>query len=153
MDQNQCYHLEINYEEAPQLQELLDMQMSLQKRIDPNFGNPEASLAEVAEAVMRNNFAASEELHEFVNALGGTHDHGPKSAVWKWWKADNKGPARYNSFNTLSERDQIEAKMELVDRFHFFMNDMLLIGMTASELVSMYKAKNAENFNRQNNGY
>ena len=153
MDQNQCYHLPITYEEAPQLEELLAMQESLQKRILPEFDikNPNRPLQEIARIAIDQQYAASDECHEFIAALGGTHDQGPRSAVWKWWKKDNLN--RNMTFGDLSERDQIEAKMELVDRFHFFMNEMLLIGMTGSELVSMYKAKNAENFNRQDNNY
>lgn len=154
MDANQCYHLPIIMEEASQFDEILNMQKQLQERIQPGFYDELESLGSIADFVMKNHHASHEEEIEFLNALGGTHDEGPRSAVWKWWKKDNKLPiTRVMTFSELSERDQIEAKMELVDRFHFFMNEMIKIGMTGSELYSYYKSKNAENFNRQNNGY
>lgn len=161
MDENKCYHLPIVYEVADQLDELVNMQKELQERIQPGFYDPNESLASIANFIMKNHHASHEEECEFLNALGGTHDlldipQSTKvlgSGVWKWWKADNRIIAPEATFSDLSERDQIEAKMELVDRFHFFMNEMIKIGMTGSELYSMYKSKNAENFNRQNNGY
>lgn len=152
MDQNECYHLEIDYKPFPQMQEMLDMQRKLQERIIPGFGQP-LPLAVIAEEVMKQHIASREEEVEFLNSLGGTHDQGPRSGVWKWWKKDNKGMAMQMYFTDLSERDKIESKMEIVDRFHFLMNEMLLIGMTAEEFYSMYMAKNKENFKRQDNGY
>jgi hypothetical protein len=150
--ENTCSQLVINYETAKEFDEILDMQKSLQLRIDPNFDNPNESIASVARFLLGNKHALEDELSETMDALGGIHDgFGP--AAWKWWKKDNKGIMENMTIKELTERDTIELKMEIVDQFHFFMNQMIKVGMTGSELYSMYKSKNAENFNRQNNGY
>lgn len=158
MDQNNCHQLEISMEEAPQFDELLNMQKQLQLRINPDYCNPNNSIAEVADFFFKNKHALEEELCETMNALGGTHDplKGTDiflgSAAWKWWKKNHK-LATTHTLKDLSDRDILELKMEIVDQFHFIMNEMVLINMTGSELYSMYKSKNAENFNRQENGY
>lgn len=149
---NKCSGLQINYEVAKEFDEILDMQKSLQLRIDPNFDDPNESIASVARFLLANKHALEDELSETMDALGGIHD-GIGSGAWKWWKKDNKLQAENQRISDLSERDIIELKMEVVDQFHFFMNQMIKIGMTGSELYSMYKSKNAENFNRQNNNY
>jgi hypothetical protein len=163
MDQNECYHLEIKHEDAPMFDELVNMQKELQLRIMPNFCDENRSIAEIAEFFMKNKHALEEELAETLNALGGTHDplqtelgkaNPPLgSAAWKWWKNSNKFLAETHTIEDLSGRDMLELKMEIVDQFHFFMNQMVAINMTGSELYSMYKSKNAENFRRQRNGY
>lgn len=153
-DKNNCSHLVINYEEAKEFDEIVNMQKSLQERISPGFYNPNESLASIAEFTMKNYHASHEEEDEYLNALGGNnHGPGPGSACWKWWKAENKTTAQTMCFNDLHPDDQLEAKMELVDKFHFFMNDMIKIGMSGSELYSMYKSKNLENFRRQDGKY
>lgn len=149
---NECSGLEIKMEIADQFDEILEMQKTLQLRIDPEFCNPTESIASVARFLLGNKHALEDELSETMDALGGIHDgFGP--AAWKWWKKDNKGIMENMVIADLSDRDTKELKMEVVDQFHFFMNQMIKIGMTGSELYSMYKSKNAENFNRQNNGY
>jgi hypothetical protein len=160
-DQNTCSNLEIKLEHSDHFEELLAIQRSLQVKIDPHFINDRDSIAQIGRKMMCNKHALEEELNEMLNALGGTHDPLEPfvtnsgiigSGAWKWWKKSNVIAGRY-TINALSERDLIELKMEIVDQFHFFMNNMLLIGMTGSELYSMYKSKNAENIRRQENNY
>jgi len=55
---------------------------------------------------------------------------------FKWWK--NAKPI-----------DDASLKGELVDVLHFFVSMCLKSGMTADELLALYKAKNQENFDRQ----
>lgn len=162
MDVNKCSELKIVYEEAPQFDEIVNMQKALQLRIDPLFCSENQSIADIASFFMKNKHALEEELCETLNALGGTHDSlqtvvgsaNPPvgSGAWKWWKKSHLLAEAY-TIEALSERDMIELKMEIVDQFHFFMNQMIKIGMTGSELYSMYKSKNLENINRQENGY
>ena len=45
------------------------------------------------------------------------------------------------------------AKKELVDVWHFFMNYMLVLGMSTDELYKMYMKKRQVNADRQKNGY
>lgn len=151
MDQNNCHDLKVEYLHSPDLDLLVKSQMRLQQRIDPNFHHPDESLASIAEFLMKNKHALEEEINETLNALGGTHD-GIGSAAWKWWKKDNQ-KAKEMKISDLSERDLLELKYEIVDQFHFFMNQMIKVGMTGSELFSLYFTKNKENFNRQENGY
>ena len=153
-DQNTCSNLEIEKLECKPLDELLMYQASLQEKIMPGFMDlvKMESLSDKAEFLMANKHAMEEEYGEMLNALGGMHD-GIGSAAWKWWKKDNGLKARTMKINDLSERDLIELKMEVTDLFHFFLNSMLSVGMTGSELYSYYLAKNKENINRQNNGY
>lgn len=56
---------------------------------------------------------------------------------FKWWK--NPRPV-----------DDAALKGELVDVLHFFVSMCLKSGMSAEELFALYRAKNQENFDRQN---
>ena len=53
----------------------------------------------------------------------------------------------------LTEEDRLELFYEWIDGLHFYMNFALAIGMTSKDIVNLYMAKNAENHNRQDNGY
>lgn len=149
---NTCSGLNIVMENAKEFDEILNMQAALQERVQPGFYNPNESIASIARFMLANKHALEDEMGETLDALGGIHD-GLGSASWKWWKKANREEMEQMNINDLSDRDKIELKMEIVDQFHFFMNQMIKVGMTGSELYSMYKSKNAENFNRQNNGY
>jgi len=149
---NTCSDLVIPNYKSADLDLLIQMQTKLQLKIDPEFNNPTESIASIARFLLGNKHALEDEISETMDALGGIHD-GFGSAAWKWWKKDNKGIMEEMTINELSDRDKIELKMEIVDQFHFFMNQMIKVGMTGSELFSMYMAKNEENHNRQNNGY
>jgi len=76
-----------------------------------------------------NFMALSDELHELLH-----------TTPWKPWKKQQ----------TL---DVEEAKKELVDLFHFYMNLCLAVGMGPDELFDRYKTKNMENVGRQLRGY
>ena len=49
--------------------------------------------------------------------------------------------------------NEMEVKYELIDLWHFLMNLMLVWGMTAEDVLTMYIAKNRENCSRQERGY
>lgn len=95
----------------------------------------------------------TDEAHEFYNSLGGM-SNGEKqaSAIWKHWKKNNT-EYRNRKFSDLSEEDQLEAKFELIDMMHFVMSMLLMLKMDSKEIFKLYYLKNAENFERQENGY
>jgi len=140
------------WETAKEFDEIVNMQAALQEKVQPGFYNPEENIASIGKFLLANKHAMEDEMGETLDALGGIHD-GIGAGAWKWWKKSNREEADWMTMKDLTERDTIELKMEIVDQFHFFMNQMIKVGMTGSELYSMYKSKNAENFNRQNRGY
>lgn len=62
------------------------------------------------------------------------------SIPWKWW-------ARYQKF------DLQNARVEVVDLFHFLISTAQVLGMTADDVFAYYKDKNRINLNRQETGY
>lgn len=62
------------------------------------------------------------------------------SVPWKWW-------ARYQRF------DEQNARVEVVDLFHFLISLAQVLGMSAEDLYQAYLRKNAVNFQRQETGY
>ena len=62
------------------------------------------------------------------------------SVPWKWW-------AKYQEF------DQQNAKVEIVDLFHFLISMAQVMGMSAEDVHEAYLKKNKVNHNRQDSGY
>lgn len=62
------------------------------------------------------------------------------SVPWKWW-------ARYQKF------DPQNARVEVVDLFHFLISLAQVLGMSADDVFDAYVKKNAVNFQRQESGY
>src|SRR6056300_19524 len=62
------------------------------------------------------------------------------SVPWKWW-------AKYQEF------DKQNAKVEIVDLFHFLISLAQVMGMDASDIHEAYLKKNKVNHNRQESGY
>ncbi len=62
------------------------------------------------------------------------------SVPWKWW-------AKYQKF------DEQNARVEVVDLFHFLISAAQVLGMTAEDVYAAYLKKNAVNFSRQEQGY
>jgi dimeric dUTPase (all-alpha-NTP-PPase superfamily) len=59
---------------------------------------------------------------------------------WKWW-------ARYQTF------DEQNARVEVVDLFHFLVSIAQVLGMTADDVYQAYLKKNEVNHKRQESGY
>ena len=59
---------------------------------------------------------------------------------WKWW-------ANYQKF------DAQNARVEVVDLFHFVISLAQVLGMKADDVFEAYVKKNAVNFRRQASGY
>ena len=62
------------------------------------------------------------------------------SVPWKWW-------AKYQKF------DEQNARVEVVDLFHFLISLAQVLGMSADDVFQAYVRKNAVNFARQDSGY
>lgn len=62
------------------------------------------------------------------------------SVPWKWW-------ARYQKF------DEQNARVEVVDLFHFLISLAQVLGMSADDVFNAYLKKNKVNFQRQDSGY
>jgi len=59
---------------------------------------------------------------------------------WKWWKT----PTPFN---------EVEAKEELIDIWHFVVQASLELNLTPNDIVEEYKKKNEINRERQRTGY
>jgi dimeric dUTPase (all-alpha-NTP-PPase superfamily) len=62
------------------------------------------------------------------------------SVPWKWW-------AKYQTF------DQQNARVEVVDLFHFLISIAEVLGMSADDVFDAYTKKHAVNVQRQETGY
>ena len=62
------------------------------------------------------------------------------SVPWKWW-------AKYQKF------DEQNARVEVVDLFHFLISLAQVLGMSADDVFAAYVKKNQVNFQRQETGY
>lgn len=62
------------------------------------------------------------------------------SVPWKWW-------AKYQKF------DEQNARVEVVDLFHFLISLAQVLGMSADDVFNAYVRKNEVNFKRQETGY
>ena len=62
------------------------------------------------------------------------------SVPWKWW-------AKYQKF------DEQNARVEVVDLFHFLISIAQVLGMSADDVFQAYLKKNEVNFKRQESGY
>ncbi len=71
-------------------------------------------------------------LHEAVELQRTTN--------WKWWKT----PTKFN---------EIEAKEELIDIWHFVVQASIELNLTPDEILEEYKRKNEINRQRQKDGY
>ncbi|HIE10279.1 MAG TPA: dUTPase [Kiritimatiellae bacterium] len=62
------------------------------------------------------------------------------SVPWKWW-------ARYQQFDIQN------ARVEIVDLFHFLISAAQVLEMDAETVFELYMRKNQVNFQRQESGY
>lgn len=109
------------------LEEIFSMQASLNRRIGVVLEDLDE--AGKTEWVLNYTRAMQQELSELVD-----------SVPWKWW-------ARYQTF------DEQNARVEVVDLFHFLVSLAQVLGMTAEDVFAAYAKKNAVNVNRQETGY
>jgi dimeric dUTPase (all-alpha-NTP-PPase superfamily) len=110
-----------------QLCELFRMQQALNERI----GVRTEGMTQEDKTKWLLNYcrAMSQEIAELTD-----------SVPWKWW-------AKYQKF------DEQNARVEVVDLFHFLISLAQVLGMSADDVFHAYVRKNAVNFQRQDTGY
>jgi dimeric dUTPase (all-alpha-NTP-PPase superfamily) len=109
------------------LAEIFRLQEALNERIGVTLRDlPEARKTEW---VLNYTRAMQQELAELVD-----------SVPWKWW-------AKYQQF------DEQNARVEVIDLFHFLISIAQALGMTSDEVYEAYLAKNRVNHARQDSGY
>lgn len=110
-----------------QLREMFKMQKALNARIGVNTNS--MSDEEKVKWVLNYCRAMSQEIAELTD-----------SVPWKWW-------AKYQKF------EEQNARVEVVDLFHFLISAAQVLGMSADDVYNAYLKKNAVNFQRQDSGY
>ncbi len=103
------------------------MQDALNRRI--GVALPPASEEEKAKWILNYTRAMQQEIAELVD-----------SVPWKWW-------AKYQKF------DEQNARVEVVDLFHFLVSLAQTLGMNADDVYQAYVKKNQVNLQRQDTGY
>jgi dimeric dUTPase (all-alpha-NTP-PPase superfamily) len=108
-------------------EELFRMQQALNERI----GVHTTGMNEEEQTKWLLNYARamSQEMAELTD-----------SVPWKWW-------AKYQKF------DAQNAKVEVVDLFHFLISMAQVLGMSADDVFNAYLKKIEVNFRRQESGY
>ena len=76
----------------------------------------------------------------YCRAMGQEMAELTDSVPWKWW-------AKYQKF------DEQNARVEVVDLFHFLISMAQVLGMSADDVFNAYVKKNAVNCQRQDSGY
>ena len=114
-------------DEPDKLRELFRMQDALNQRI----GVLTNGMTEADKTKWSLNYcrAMSQEIAELTD-----------SVPWKWW-------AKYQKF------DEQNARVEVVDLFHFLISLAQVLGMSADDVYAAYVKKNEVNFKRQETGY
>ncbi len=109
------------------LENIFDLQEQLNRRIGVRM--EEMNDEDQAKWILNYVRAMQQELAELTD-----------SVPWKWW-------ANYQEF------DKQNAKVEIVDLFHFLISMAQVMGMTAEDVHEAYLKKNKVNHNRQESGY
>ncbi len=110
-----------------QLRELFRMQKALNKRIGVH--TDDMSDEQKTQWTLNYCRAMSQEIAELTD-----------SVPWKWW-------ANYQKL------DEQNARVEVVDLFHFLISLAQVLGMSADDVYEIYLKKNEVNFQRQDSGY
>jgi len=108
-------------------EEIFRMQDVLNRRI--GVALPPATEEEKAKWILNYTRALQQEVAELVD-----------SVPWKWW-------AKYQKF------DEQNARVEVVDLFHFVISLAQTLGMSADDVFQAYVKKNQVNLQRQDSGY
>ena len=109
------------------LDTIFEMQDTLNHRIGVVTEN--LSEEEKTKWVLNYTRAMQQEIAELID-----------SVPWKWW-------AKYQEF------DEQNAKVEIIDLFHFLISLAQVMGMTPDDVYNDYVKKNQVNHDRQESGY
>ena len=106
---------------------MFDMQKDLNKKVgvDTDSMSPDEQI----KWVLNYTRALQQEVAELID-----------SVPWKWW-------AKYQEFDVQN------ARVEVVDIFHFVVSLAQVLGMTPDDVYEAYLKKNKVNHNRQEDGY
>lgn len=107
--------------------EIFRMQSTLNQRIGVDTAAMDDD--EQAKWVLNYTRALQQETAELID-----------SVPWKWW-------AKYQEF------DKQNARVEVVDLFHFLVSLAQVLGMSADDVYQAYLKKNKVNHDRQESGY
>jgi dimeric dUTPase (all-alpha-NTP-PPase superfamily) len=114
-------------ENKDKLEAMFAMQKELNKRIGVDTDN--FSKEDKIKWLLNYSRALSQEVSELVD-----------SVPWKWW-------AKYQEFNEQN------AKIEIIDMFHFLISLAQAAGLSAQDVFDVYIKKNQVNHERQDTGY
>lgn len=114
-------------EKPDQLRELFRLQKALNERIGVRTDG--MSEEDQTRWILNYCRAMAQEIAELTD-----------SVPWKWW-------AKYQKF------DAQNARVEVVDLFHFLISLAQVLGLSADDVFAAYLKKNEVNFNRQEGGY
>lgn len=114
--------------DADMLREMFRMQAALNERIGVRESS-QMSEEEQHKWVLNYCRAMSQEIAELTDSI-----------PWKWW-------AKYQKF------DLQNARVEVVDLFHFLISVAEILGMSADDVFNYYRDKNKVNLQRQDTGY
>lgn len=117
--------------EFPNLSEMFRLQAELNEHLDASMiaVADEGNERDIAQWTQNLATAMHQELAELVDCV-----------PWKWW-------ANYQKY------DRQNARVEIVDLFHFLISLAQLHGMTAQDVFETYKAKCEINHRRHESGY
>ena len=109
----------------------LDEIFSLQEKLNARIGVNTKGMSEEEKTkwVLNYTRAMQQEIAELID-----------SVPWKWW-------AKYQDF------DEQNARVEVVDLFHFLISIAQVLGMSADDIHQAYLKKNEVNHQRQDSGY
>ncbi len=112
-------------------EDMLRQMFAMQEKLNRRIGVDTRHLDERARQEWLLNFcrAMSQEIAELTD-----------SVPWKWW-------ARYQQFDIQN------ARVEIIDLFHFLISAAQVLGMDAEAVFDLYMKKNRVNFQRQESGY
>lgn len=108
-------------------EEIFQMQEALNQKIGVKMDS--FSDEDKAKWILNYTRAMQQELAELID-----------SVPWKWW-------AKYQEF------DEQNARVEVVDLFHFLISLAQTLGMSADDVYQAYTKKNKVNHDRQDSGY
>ena len=109
------------------LENIFELQEQLNKRIGVDMSK-------------MNDDERSKWILNYVRAMQQELAELTDSVPWKWW-------AKYQEF------DKQNAKVEIVDLFHFLISLAQVMGMDAGDIHDAYLKKNKVKHERQNSGY
>lgn len=111
--------------------DMLGQMFDLQQELNARIGIDTTTLPEEQQPEWILNYcrAMSQEIAELTD-----------SVPWKWW-------AKYQTYDVQN------ARIEIVDLFHFLISLAQVSGMTADDVFNLYVKKHRVNHQRQDSGY